>query len=372
MLREIIERGTERLEQSALGRTAALRTTAALQAEVRRIKRALRTLNINNALSSARLGLDESSRAVRQAQRARRLAALRPAWRLALAGQPERTIATANNKPRASGRTVRSEGDQPTGDAAVDEAYDYMGATYDFYWKVFNRDSIDDMGMPLNGTVHYGQDYDNAFWDGRRMIYGDGDRDQFERFTKSIDVIGHELTHGVIQNEAGLIYWGQPGALNESLADVFGSLVKQYFHNETADQADWLIGEGLFTPSVKGVAIRSLKAPGTAYNDPVLGKDPQPAHMDHYDRTIEDNGGVHINSGIPNHAFYLGASRIGGYAWERIGFIWYQTLRRPALSKTANFQDFARLTLLTAQQLFPAGPEAQAVSDAWAAVGISV
>ena len=263
-------------------------------------------------------------------------------------GQPNRTIRTAHNKNNANGPVVRAEGDPATGDPAVNEAYDYMGNTYDLYWNIFNRDSIDDQGMPLNGTVHYSQDYDNAYWDGQRMIYGDGDQEQFYRFTKCIDVIGHELTHGVTQAEAGLIYWGQTGALNESISDVFGSLVKQYSKNQTAAQADWLIGQGLFMPSVKGQAIRSMKAPGTAYNDPVLGKDPQPADMDHYVDTLQDNGGVHTNSGIPNRAFYLAAVNIGGYAWETAGTIWYQTLLRPDLTKVADFASVSESTVDTA------------------------
>src|SRR4029079_944922 len=135
------------------------------------------------------------------------------------------------------------------------------------------------------------------------------------------------LTHGVTQDEAQLVYSNQSGALNESLSDVFGSLIKQFSLNQTADQADWLIGAGLLTKQVNGVALRSMKAPGTAYNDPVLGKDPQPAHMKDYVNTISDNGGVHINSGIPNHAFYLIATQIGGNAWEKAGQIWYLTLR---------------------------------------------
>src|SRR5436853_5452983 len=106
-----------------------------------------------------------------------------------------------------------------------------MSNTNDFYWNVFNRNSIDNAGMRLNGSVHYSKDYDNAYWDGQRMIYGDGDDKQFVRFTIAIDVIGHEMTHGVTQNEAGLIYWGQTGALNESISDVFGSMVKQYSKN---------------------------------------------------------------------------------------------------------------------------------------------
>jgi Zn-dependent metalloprotease len=329
--------------------------------------RALRTLSLNNSFFSARVATIESPQRGPFAGRFAPLAA-------ALAGpQKERTIYSANNTQRLPGVRVRGEGDGNTGDPAVDEAYNFMGQTFDFYWNIFNRNSVDDAGLPLNGTVHYEKDYDNAFWDGQRMIYGDGDGQQFERFTKSVDVIGHELTHGVTQNEANLIYWFQPGALNESISDVFGSLVKQYMNKETAAQADWLIGQGLFTPSVTGVAIRSLKAPGTAYDDPVLGKDPQPAHMSDYVHGLSDNGGVHINSGIPNYAFYLAATAIGGYAWEKAGLIWYQTLCSPLLRRGAKFGAFAVLTLLTARQLFGVNSaEEGAVGNAWSAVGIGL
>ena len=163
--------------------------------------------------------------------------------------------------------------------------------------------------MPLNGYVHFGQDYDNAFWNGQQMVFGDGDDDLFNRFTLSLDVIGHELTHGVTEDEAQLVYYREAGALNESVSDVFGSLVKQRVLNQTADQADWLIGAELLTDAVDGVALRSMAHPGTAYDDAVLGKDPQPAHMDDFVTTFADNGGVHINSGIPNRAFYLVATR---------------------------------------------------------------
>ena len=137
-------------------------------------------------------------------------------------------------------------------------------------------------------------------WNGSQMLYGDGDNSIFIDFTKGNDVIGHELTHGVTQYEANLTYSQQLGALNESVSDVFGSLLEQYHLQQTAGDADWLIGQGLLTANVKGIALRSMKAPGTAYDDPVLGKDPQPAHMKDYVNTVSDNGGVHINSGIPN------------------------------------------------------------------------
>jgi len=131
--------------------------------------------------------------------------------------------------------------------------------------------------MVLAGTVHYGHEYQNAFWNGEQMVFGDGEI--FNRFTIAIDVVAHELSHGVTETEVGLIYFGQSGALNESLSDVFGALVKQYQKQQTADQADWLIGEGLLAEGVNGKGLRSMTQPGTAYDDPLLGKDPQPGHM---------------------------------------------------------------------------------------------
>lgn len=290
----------------------------------------------------------------------------------AVTGGKERIIYTANNGSSLPGTVVRKEGDPPVSDVAVNEAYDGSGATYDLYFDIYGRNSIDGNGLRLDSTVHYQKKYDNAFWDGKQMVYGDGDGDLFNRFTISIDVMGHELTHGVTQYEASLNYSQQPGALNESMSDVFGSLVKQYYLKQSAADADWLIGQGLLTANVNGVALRSMKAPGTAYNDPVLGKDPQPAHMKDYVNTISDNGGVHINSGIPNHAFYLIATEIGGNAWEKAGQIWYVTLR-DKLTATSNFQNCADLTYQTAGELFGTGSlEQNAVKNGWAGVGLTV
>ncbi|MDP1545084.1 MAG: M4 family metallopeptidase [Anaerolineales bacterium] len=293
-------------------------------------------------------------------------------------GNKHRDIYDAKNGAQLPGTLVRSEGDPASTDPAVNEAYDGSGVTYDLYFDIYERNSIDNKGMKLNSTVHYQKGYDNAFWDGKQMVYGDGDEDLpaadrlFNRFTISLDIIAHELTHGVTQHEANLAYWDQSGALNESLSDVFGSLVKQYQRKQTADQADWIIGEGLFTSNVNGVGIRSMKAPGTAYNDPILGKDPQPAHMKDYVRTVEDNGGVHINSGIPNHAFYVAALELGGHAWEKAGLIWYKTLA-DKLQERSTFQEACNLTTQAASELFGANSlEQKAVEKGWAAVGITV
>jgi Zn-dependent metalloprotease len=286
-------------------------------------------------------------------------------------GEKHRTIFTARQTQNLPGTIVRAEGASSSGDRAVDEAYDGLGATYDFYSEVFDRNSIDDEGLALNGTVHFGTNYDNAFWDGQRMVFGDGDGQFFNRFTISLDVIGHELTHGVTEDEAQLVYSFQSGALNESMSDVFGSLVKQHAMKQDANAADWLIGAGLLTTSVHGVALRSMKEPGTAFDDPVFGKDPQPAHMVRYVKTHDDNGGVHINSGIPNHAFYLVATYLGGFAWEQAGRIWYETLRDPRLRPNTGFSRFALLTVGNAARLYGQGSQQQqAVVHAWNEVGI--
>jgi Zn-dependent metalloprotease len=288
-------------------------------------------------------------------------------------GPPERTIYDAMSLEQLPGSPVRKEGKPPTGDAATDEAYDGLGHTHRLYADAFGRDSIDGRGLPLEASVHYGQRYDNAFWDGRQMVFGDGDGEVFGRFTKSLSVIGHELAHGVTQYSGGLNYRNQAGALNESLSDVFGALVEQYAKQQSTAEASWLIGEGLFTDQVQGTALRSMKAPGTAYDDDVLGKDPQPDSMDSYVRTRADNGGVHINSGIPNRAFCLVATALGGNAWDAPAQIWYETLTGGVLAPNATFGAFARATAASAKELFGAGSAAHdAVRSAWDTVKVKL
>ncbi|QXJ25084.1 M4 family metallopeptidase [Actinomadura graeca] len=285
---------------------------------------------------------------------------------------PNRTIRDAGHREELPGEAVRAEGEPATGDKVADQNYDWLGATFDFFEAAYRRNSIDGAGLPLISTVHYGDSYDNAFWNGQQMVYGDGDGTLFTEFTGPLDVTGHELTHGITQYTANLEYYSQPGALNESISDVFGSLIKQWHLGQSADQADWLIGAGLLAEGVNGVALRSMKEPGTAYDDPQLGKDPQPGHMDHYVETYRDNGGVHVNSGIPNHAFYLAATAIGGNAWEKAGRIWYDTLTGGTLETDTDFKGFAAATLETATRLYGAdGAETGAVRQAWTGVGVS-
>ncbi|MGH3899989.1 MAG: M4 family metallopeptidase [Pseudonocardiaceae bacterium] len=274
-----------------------------------------------------------------------------------------------------SGVLARSEDGAKSADNSVNQAFDGLGTTRQFYKDIHGRDSIDDRGMRLDGYVHRGRNYNNAFWDGQRMVFGDGDGKIFTDFTGSLDVIAHELTHGVTEHTAGLEYHTQSGALNEHISDVFGCLVKQWSRQQSAEEADWLIGSEVFTPGIEADALRSLKAPGKAYDNSTFGKDPQPDHMSKFvhlpDTDEGDNGGVHINSGIPNKAFYLAAVGIGGFAWKAPGHIWYEALK--ASSVRTQFQEFADTTYFKAEELYGAGSvEQQAVLAAWREVGIRI
>jgi Zn-dependent metalloprotease len=270
---------------------------------------------------------------------------------------------------------ARSESDGRVADESVNRAYDGFGVIRDFYREVFGRNSIDDRGMRLQGYIHRGVRYNNAFWDGQEMVFGDGDGRVFTDFTGSLDVIGHELAHGVTQFTAGLEYRHQSGALNESISDVFGSMVKQWSLNQSAGEADWLIGADVFTPGIDADALRSMKAPGTAFDNELFGKDPQPDHMNKFvelpDTDEGDHGGVHINSGIPNKAFYLVATTIGGNSWDAAGRVWYESLK--ASNAQTQFQEFADTTSRMAAELYgEGGTQQQAVLDAWGQVGIQI
>ncbi|GGB90246.1 peptidase M4 [Knoellia flava TL1] len=284
---------------------------------------------------------------------------------------PNRVVHDAGGGTTLPGEKVRAEGEPATDDTAVNEAYDGLGATWDLWNAAYGRNSLDDRGLGLVATVHYGTNYDNAFWDGSQMVFGDGDGVVLLGFTRSLDVIGHELAHGVTQYTSGLVYQDQAGALNEHVSDVFGILVKQRALGQSAEESDWLIGAELLGPDVKGVALRSMKEPGTAYDDPRLGKDPQPGHMRDFVDTDDDNGGVHINSGIPNRAFHLVATTLGGNAWERAGAIWYAVITGD-IKADCDFATFAALTEAAAVAAHGEdSEEARAVRDAWAQVGVT-
>ncbi|KAK2059013.1 zincin [Colletotrichum caudatum] len=268
------------------------------------------------------------------------------------------------------GDVVRVEGQKAVDDKAVNEAFDNVGQVLKMYKEKFDWLSIDNHNVNVVSSVHFGNKYENAFWDPERMqmVFGDGG-EFLNNFTGTIDVIGHELTHAVTEHTSPLDYQGMSGALNEHVSDVFGIIVKQIVENEKADEADWLIGEGCIMPGIKGVALRSMKEPGTAYNDPRFGKDPQPAHFKDYVPTFEDNGGVHIYSGIPNRAFYLAAMAFGGFSYEKAGPIWWKAMNSGRIPSRCTFLQFADVTTETAEELY--GEEAgRIVRTAWVEVGV--
>jgi Zn-dependent metalloprotease len=270
---------------------------------------------------------------------------------------------------RLPGHLARREEQGPIQDEAVDEAYEFSGLTYDFYQEVFGRNSIDGQGMQLISSVHFSRRYNNAFWNGEQMVYGDGDGVRFVRFTKALDVVGHELTHGVVQHTSNLEYQDESGALNEHFADVMGELLQQWHHGYTVEQADWYMGGDIMAPSLEIKGLRTFKAEKAYDNHPIFGTDPQPKHMEDKYTGDEDNGGVHINSGIPNHSFYLAAMELGGRSWEKVGKIWYLTLLR--LQRFSTFQEAAEVSCDAAAKLF--GPsEASVVKMAWDKVGVTV
>ncbi|WP_435746375.1 protealysin inhibitor emfourin [Nocardioides sp. SYSU DS0663] len=316
----------------------------------------LRRLAETDPAYAGGLALDEAVRGER--------AALAPVPVTERTRAPAWAVHDARQTTELPGTLRRSAGQAPVGDAAVDEAAEGTAAALAFFAQAYGRASYDGSGAPAVVTVHYGRDYANAFWDGSQLVFGDGDGRVFGRFTRAVDVLGHELTHAVVEHSAGLVYQGQSGALNESVADVFAACLKQWLLGQSAAQGDWLIGAGIFLPGVAARALRDMAAPGTAYDDPALGRDPQPGHMRDYVDTLDDNGGVHLNSGIPNRAFHLAALAVGGSSAEGAGRIWYDALTGGDVRPRSDFASFAAATVLAA------GPHAAAVREAWDAVGV--
>ena len=242
---------------------------------------------------------------------------------------------------------ARQEGDPASSRMEVNEAFDYAGKIRDFL-KTWNWNGVDGQGSTMILNVRFGERFMNAFWTGSEIVLGEGDGQLFLEFGKSLDVLAHEMGHGVVQHTAALDYKGQAGALNEHFADVIGQCVQQWTSLADADNADWLIGNEIMGPALHGEALRSMKAPGTAYDHPNLGVDPQPAHARDYYHGPEDNFGVHINSGIFNRAFYLVAMAIGT---QLAGRVWFQGLQN--LWPAAGFEDAKEVLVEAARQLTP-------------------
>lgn len=250
-------------------------------------------------------------------------------------------------------------------DGAAVDAHAYAAQTYDYYKNVHARNSYDGNGAQLISTVHYGRNYNNAFWSGSQMVYGDGDGSTFIPLSGALDVIAHELTHAVTDTTADLVYQNESGAINESMSDIFGTLVEYHFNNKP----DWQIGEDIYTPSTDGDALRSME-------DPTLNGDP-----DHYSNRYvgtSDNGGVHWNSGISNKAAYLlsnGGTHYGvsvaGIGNDKTGKIFYRTLTQ-YLTPNSTFSHYRVATVQAATDLYGASSaEVSSVKAAFSAVGVN-
>lgn len=279
----------------------------------------------------------------------------------------DREVYDAEGKSTHPGKKARFEGDKATGNNEVDKAYDFTGEVRSFYKDLYQRNSIDGKGMKFISTVNYGDNYNNAYWNGSQMTYGKpGPDSPFKTFMLQ-DVCGHEITHGVTEKESHLQYYGQAGALNESISDVFGELIKQHANHQTAKEADWLVGAGIWKDNIHGKALRDMLHPGTAYDDPKVGKDKQPGNMKDYLKTTSDNGGVHTNSGIPSRAFALFATNVGGNAWDEPGHVWFAA--RKSAGSNPSFAQFAYQTIEQAKKLgFKS--DVPKLEKAWEDVGV--
>ena len=266
-----------------------------------------------------------------------------------LEGARNRMTYTAGYGISLPGTLMITEGGSSS-DTVAQVTHNNTGAVYDYYYNDYHRDSIDNAGMTITSTVHYSTNYDNAYWNGNQMVYGDGDGTYFTPLGEGLDVVAHELTHGVTQHTAGLVYSYQTGALNESYSDVLGELAEP--------NPDWQIGESVYTPHIPGDALRSLSDP------PLYG---QPDNMSNYVNTDSDNGGVHTNSGITNKAAYNVAMSIGK---DKMGQIWYRALTL-YLTSSAQFSDARDASVQAATDLYGANStEVQAVEKGFSAVGI--
>jgi len=280
-------------------------------------------------------------------------------------GKSDRLIFDDGNQWVLSTKPIRGEGDPAVGLGNANKAYDGFGVTRDFFKEILDRDSLDNSGLALQGHVNFGVGFNNAFWTGTEMVFGNGDDVVFTDLTSDVDVIGHELAHGVTQYTAALDYTDQPGALNEATSDIFGACVEQFATNTDAGTFDWLIGDEVMAAGLYGEALRSMSHPGTAYDNPVLGTDPQPDHMSGY----VPGGDPHVNSGIINRAFYLMAIELGTYPAAKV---WYATLQN--LWPTTKFAEAAsvctQMARILARDRVIAPNGAQTVRAAFREVGV--
>ena len=299
---------------------------------------------------------------------------------------PVVTVYETSKEKNLPGKLVKSDKIQ-SNSIFVNEAFYGAKNTLLFWTEIFKRNSYDDKGADLISSVGTKDNYDNAYWNGKQMFYGKGDVNVFTRFTIDQDIITHEMTHAMTDMINDLVYEGESGAINEHFSDVIGIMAKQYIGGkgvketflkkkmkpQTVDQSHWLLGDVvLIDLKGKKYALRSMEHPGTGYVDhPIIGTDDQPDSAAAYVKLSlnEDNGGVHKYSGFLNRAFCLAAKKLGGFTWDHVGLIWYDSLF--LLSSKASFIDLAKATIESAEKRFGSkSKEVDAVRYAWATVSV--
>ncbi len=280
-----------------------------------------------------------------------------------LAAAPKITVYDCRHTQALPGAPVAAP--RKAKDATAARSFGETTGVAAFYKQVFGRNSIDNAGMTMMSSVHFGNRYNNAMWNGAQMVYGDGDGKLFLDFTLGADVIGHELTHGVTQHTLQLGYTGDAGGLNESLSDCFGAMFKQWQAGEDALAADWLIGADIMGPQAKARGYRSLRNMADPADKSALA--PQPAKYSQ----LKPGMDPHYTSGPPNLAFCTACKTLGGKSWERIGQVWYGALVNSGAHPGMTMPEFAGRTRQVAAQVFAGEPGvAGAVDAGWKAVGL--
>jgi Zn-dependent metalloprotease len=313
--------------------------------------------------------LSDQFRAVRQQQAALSLAALRlPVTSKRKPTPKPHALPASNVYDCRNGTTL--PGSQLTNpgtsaDGAAKRSYAESQAVAQFYWDIFQRDSVDDHNMTLVSSIHYSSSFNNAFWNGSQMVYGDGDGQVFVDFTQGNDVIGHELTHGVTQHSLALNYANEPGGLNESISDVFGSMFRQWQAKQDVSAADWLIGSDIMGPAAKKKGYTCLRDMANPAASHCLA--PQPTNFSQYHAGMDP----HYSSGIPNLAFCKAAKAYGGKSWEKVGQIWYKALTMAPPTPNMHMKQFANRTRTLSSSVKPADAKLhKSIDDAWTAVGL--
>ena len=280
-----------------------------------------------------------------------------------VAAAPKVSVDDCKNKSNLPGTPLASP--KSSKDKTAQRAFNETSSVAKFYKDVFNRNSVDNAGLTLLSSIHYGVNYNNAFWNGQQMVYGDGDGKIFTDFTGGNDVIGHELTHGVTQNSLQLDYSGDAGGLNESMSDCFGSMFRQWEAKQDVTKADWLIGSDLMGPTAKAKGYTCLRDMANPANKKALAAQPTQYSQ------LTPGMDPHYTSGPPNLAFYTACMKQGGKSWERIGQVWYAALTTSGAKPTMTMPQFAARTRQLATQLYPQQPTVVAAVDAgWKAVGL--